>query len=263
MFKSMLVAVTLALSVPALALADAKHQKKAGAPLSTEETAFGREGDPKKVSRTVNVETSDKMRFSPSQLTVKQGETIRFRVKNSGQVMHEMVLGTMDGLKEHARLMKKNPGMEHGDPYMAHVAPGKTQTMVWQFTRAGEFNYGCLVPGHLEAGMVGRIRVVAQPSDKQSGAQSMSEDKQGGTAQTGTQASAATEGEVRKVDKDAQKITLRHGPMPSLDMPTPMTMVYRVKDPAMLDKVKAGDKVKFEAEKIAGAYTVTKIEQVR
>jgi len=71
------------------------------------------------------------------------------------------------------------------------------------------------------------------------------------------------DGEVRKVDKDAQKITIRHGPLPSLDMPQPMTMVYRVKDPAMLDRVKPGDKVKFQAENIGGAFTVTKIEPVR
>ncbi len=76
-------------------------------------------------------------------------------------------------------------------------------------------------------------------------------------------ASPVAEGEVRKVDKDAQKITVRHGPIPDLDMPKPMTMVYRVKDPAMLDKVKAGDKVKFEAENIAGAFTITKIEPMQ
>ncbi len=137
----------------------AKHPKGAAAPISTEETAFGREGDPKNVSRTINVGMSDKMRFTPSQLSIKQGETIRFRVKNSGQVMHEMVLGTMEDLKEHSETMRKNPGMEHADPYMAHVAPGKTETMVWQFTKPGEFHYGCLVPGHFESGMIGRIRV--------------------------------------------------------------------------------------------------------
>jgi Cu(I)/Ag(I) efflux system periplasmic protein CusF len=71
------------------------------------------------------------------------------------------------------------------------------------------------------------------------------------------------DGEVRRVDKDAQKITIRHGPLPSLDMPQPMTMVYRVKDPAMLDRVKAGDKVKFQAENIGGAFTVIDIEPVK
>ena len=70
------------------------------------------------------------------------------------------------------------------------------------------------------------------------------------------------DGEIRRVDKDAKKITIRHGPIPSLDMP-PMTMVFQVKDPAMLDQVKAGDKVKFAAEKAGGAYTVTQIEPVR
>jgi Cu(I)/Ag(I) efflux system protein CusF len=71
------------------------------------------------------------------------------------------------------------------------------------------------------------------------------------------------DGEIRRVDKDAQKLTIRHGPLPQLDMPMPMTMVYRVKDPALLDQVKAGDKVKFEAEKIGGAFTVTRIERAR
>ena len=75
--------------------------------------------------------------------------------------MHEMVLGTMQDLKEHAEMMKKHPGMQHDEPYMVHVAPGKTRTLVWQFTNAGEFHYGCLIPGHFEAGMVGRIRVLA------------------------------------------------------------------------------------------------------
>jgi Cu/Ag efflux protein CusF len=74
------------------------------------------------------------------------------------------------------------------------------------------------------------------------------------------QAAALTDGEVRKVDKDAKKITLKHGPIQNLDMPA-MTMVFQVKDPAMLDRVKAGDKVKFSAEKINGAYTVTRIEK--
>jgi Cu(I)/Ag(I) efflux system protein CusF len=68
------------------------------------------------------------------------------------------------------------------------------------------------------------------------------------------------EGEIRKVDKEARKLTIRHGPIPSLDMP-PMTMVFQVKDPALLEQVKAGDKVKFEAEKTGGAYIVTRIEK--
>ena len=71
---------------------------------------------------------------------------------------------------------------------------------------------------------------------------------------------ALTDGEIRKVDKDAKKITIKHGPMPSLDMPA-MTMVFQVKDLAFLEQVKAGDKVKFEAQKLGGAYTVTSIQK--
>ena len=156
---ALLAAAFAAFAPAAFAHGDAKHEKKAARPISTEQTAFGREGDPKKVSRTVNVDMSDQMRFSPAELTIKQGETIRFRVKNSGKVMHEMVIGTMDELKKHAEMMKKHPGMEHDEPYMAHVAPGKTETMVWQFTKPGEFHYGCLVPGHFEAGMIGKVVV--------------------------------------------------------------------------------------------------------
>jgi len=151
--------VAFSLSGTVHAHGDEKHEKKASGAISTEETDFGREGDPKKVTRVVRVDMSDKMRFSPAELTIRQGETIRIRVKNSGRLMHEMVLGTMQGLKAHAELMKKYPGMEHDEPYMAHVAPGKTEYVVWQFTKAGEFYYGCLVPGHFEAGMLGKVVV--------------------------------------------------------------------------------------------------------
>ncbi|MGH8675100.1 MAG: copper-binding protein [Burkholderiales bacterium] len=71
-----------------------------------------------------------------------------------------------------------------------------------------------------------------------------------------------TDGEVRKVDKEAKKITIKHGPMPNLDMPA-MTMVFQVKEPKMLEQVKAGDKVKFSAAKLGGAFTVTRIEQAK
>ena len=136
------------------------HEGKAAKAASARETAFGRAGDPKKAARTIDIVMSDKMRFTPVALTVKQGETVRFRVKNSGQTMHEMVLGTMQELKAHAEMMQKHPGMEHEEAWMMHVAPGKTETMLWQFTKAGDFHYGCLVPGHFEAGMIGKVKVM-------------------------------------------------------------------------------------------------------
>ena len=156
-----IIIATIALTFGGTAFA---HGEKAHAPkekkaISTEEKTFGREGDPKKTTRTIKVDMNDKMRFSPEALEIKRGEVVRFQVKNSGKVMHEMVLGTMTELKEHAELMRKHPGMEHDEPYMAHVAPGKTENIVWHFTKAGEFFYGCLIPGHFEAGMMGRIVV--------------------------------------------------------------------------------------------------------
>lgn len=123
------------------------------------ETSFGRPADAKKASRVVRVEMSDQMRFTPAQITVKQGEIVRFEPVNKGQVMHEMVLGTLDDLKKYAELMKKNPGMPHDAPHMAHVAPGKSGTIGWQFTTPGEFFYACLVAGHYEAGMIGKVTV--------------------------------------------------------------------------------------------------------
>ena len=102
------------------------------------------------------------MRFTPDALEIRQGATVRFIVKNSGKTMHEMVIGTLKELKDHAEVMKKHPGMEHDEPFMAHVAPGKTEEIVWQFTKPGEFYFGCLIPGHFEAGMVGKIKVLSK-----------------------------------------------------------------------------------------------------
>jgi len=73
---------------------------------------------------------------------------------------------------------------------------------------------------------------------------------------------AWTEGEVRKVDKAAGKVTIKHGPMPKFDMP-PMTMAYRVKDKAMLDQLKPGDKIKFDVDGVGGEFTVLRLEKVK
>jgi uncharacterized cupredoxin-like copper-binding protein len=123
------------------------------------ETPFGREGDPRKVKRVITIEMSDAMRFFPDQIRVKKGQTVRFVVRNGGQLPHEMVLGTHDDLKRHAALMKKNADTDHDDATVAHVEPGATGRIVWQFTKAGEFYYGCLVPGHFDAGMIGTVVV--------------------------------------------------------------------------------------------------------
>jgi uncharacterized cupredoxin-like copper-binding protein/Cu/Ag efflux protein CusF len=256
-----LIAALSVAPLAALAHGDAKHgAKPPGQPMV--ETDFGRTGDPKKASRIIRIDMADTMRFTPAALKVKQGETVRFVVKNSGQQMHEMVLGTMKELKEHAEMMRKHPGMEHDEPYMAHVAPGKSEEIVWRFTKAGEFHYGCLVPGHFEAGMVGKITVAAAGPRVPSAAQPPSDPARQQRAQQVAQAGAMVDGEVRRVDKEAKKLTIKHGPMANLDMPA-MTMVFQVKDPAMLDRMKAGDKVRFRAEKLGGIFTVTSMERAQ
>ena len=207
-------------------------------------------GNAAKVSRTVAVDMNDAMRFTPSSISVKQGETIRLAVKNSGKLKHELVLGTEKELKEHYEQMKKFPEMEHDDPNMVSLAPGKTGEIIWQFTKAGTVDFACLQPGHYEAGMKGAVTVAgasAAPS---------------GDTKKDIPAAASTDmaqGEIRKVDVDNKKITIKHGEIKNLDMPS-MTMVFGVKDEAILGKIKSGDKVRFTAEKSGGTFVVTDLQ---
>ena len=123
--------------------------------------AIGKPGVAGKVSRTVQIDMSDAMRFTPDTVKVRKGETIRFVVKNSGQLKHEFNLGTDKDLKEHHELMKKFPEMEHDEPNIASVAPGQTGEVIWQFTKAGTVSFACLHPGHYDAGMKGAVKVGA------------------------------------------------------------------------------------------------------
>jgi len=134
-----------------------------------DDEAIGKPGLASKVTRTVKVDMSDTMRFTPSSLAIKQGETIRFLVKNSGQLAHEMVLGTEKDLKEHYEVMKKNPEMEHEDANSVSLQPGKTGELIWQFTKAGKVDFACLHPGHYEAGMKGLVNVASGRSVANSG----------------------------------------------------------------------------------------------
>jgi uncharacterized cupredoxin-like copper-binding protein len=124
-----------------------------------ESEAIGKPGVAAKVKRTINVDMTDAMRFTPSDLTVRQGETIRFVVKNSGRVKHELVLGTPQELKAHYAAMMKSPEMEHSDPNMVTLAAGQTGEVVWEFTKAGKVDFACLQPGHYDAGMKGAVTV--------------------------------------------------------------------------------------------------------
>lgn len=130
------------------------HSHDAGA-------SIGVAGRADHVTRTVVVTLSDKMSFDPAALSVRQGETIRFELRNAGQLKHEFVLGTDAELAEHYELMKKFPEMEHADDNAVTLAPGGRGEVIWQFTRSGKVSFACLQPGHYDAGMKGAVTVIA------------------------------------------------------------------------------------------------------
>ena len=159
-------AVFVLAAVPLFAVAhegDALGKKTGKKAEPTEHAAnLGEPGKVADATRTVEVRMTDAMRFEPSSIAATKGETIRFLVRNEGKLKHEMVLGTEKELKEHAALMQKFPNMQHADPNMVSLEPGTSGEMVWHFTKAGKFDFACLQPGHMEAGMKGKIDVAAK-----------------------------------------------------------------------------------------------------
>lgn len=137
----------------------AGHDNLATGHAHNTETAIGLPGKTEEVERTVVVEMADTMRFSPENLDVKQGETVRLVVRNNGKIRHELTLGTIADLKDHAALMLKHPNMQHTDPNMVQVEPGEVKEVVWKFSKAGTVDFACLQPGHFEAGMKGLVQV--------------------------------------------------------------------------------------------------------
>ena len=225
----------------ALILATPVHahgERPHAVPAVAEQTAWGMAGQAADVRRTVDIDMTDAMRFTPDTLVVREGETVRFRLHNRGRMLHEMVIGTPDELAKHAALMAKFPDMEHDAPYMAHVEPGQTGEIVWHFNRPGPFEFACLIAGHYEAGMRGTLQVEAAAP-----------------------VAAFSEGVVRKIDVANGRLTLRHGPIANLDMP-PMTMVFRVTDTARLAELRPGDTIRFRAERIDGVITLTEWQRV-
>ena len=146
------------LATPARAHTDKPHAPKKG-PVAKEQKDWGIAGDAKSAKRSIEVGMADNMRFTPERIEVRQGETVKFVVRNAGKVMHEFVIGTKAENAKHAEMMVKFPNMEHDEPYMAHVPPGKTGEIVWTFNRAGQFEFACLIAGHYQGGMVGTIMV--------------------------------------------------------------------------------------------------------
>ncbi len=154
--RSALLAVVLGLSTSA-ALAGGQHAGGHHNP------AIGEPGVASRVTRTIDVEAADTMRFTPANITVKRGETVRFRIRNSGQLPHEFSLGTEKDLLEHYEVMKKFPGMEHAEPNQISLKPGEQGEIIWRFTKAGVVHFACLHVGHYDAGMKGQVRVSTQP----------------------------------------------------------------------------------------------------
>lgn len=128
----------------------------------SESFSAGEPGDPNKSSKIVQVtmgESDGKMLFIPARFEIKKGEQIKFVLRNNGELDHEFVLANTAENLEHAEAMKKDPNMAHADANGRQLAPKMTSEIVWKFTKAGEFEYSCLIPGHREAGMVGTIVV--------------------------------------------------------------------------------------------------------
>lgn len=123
---------------------------------------WGIAGEAHDAKRTIEIRMIDTMRFVPDQIEVRKGETVRLVLHNAGKTMHELVIGTKQTLDEHAASMTKFPDMEHDEPYMAHVAPGHSGEIIWTFNKVGEFGFACLIAGHYQAGMIGKVRVTAK-----------------------------------------------------------------------------------------------------
>ena len=127
-----------------------------------ESFSAGQPGDLKKPARVIQVtmrEGDGQMMFVPNKVQVRKGEQIKFVLRNNGELDHEFVLASHAENLRHAEAMKKNPDMEHDDPNAKRLLPKGTAEIVWKFTKAGEFEFACLIPGHREGGMIGTVTV--------------------------------------------------------------------------------------------------------
>ncbi|WP_370207725.1 cupredoxin domain-containing protein [Pararhodobacter marinus] len=138
------------------ALADGSHAH-------ADDWEAGRPGMAQDVTRVIEIDMlepdSGGMAFSPEDLQVVRGETIRFVVRNLGYLDHEFVIDTVEANMEHSNVMMMNPDMQHSDPNAITLAPDATGELIWTFSQAGTFQFACLIPGHMEAGMHGPISV--------------------------------------------------------------------------------------------------------
>jgi uncharacterized cupredoxin-like copper-binding protein len=152
-------------SLPALAVAGALALGLAPARLDAHDAqhfSAGEPGNPRQPFRTVEVKMHEgpgTMSFTPARLEIRRGEQVKFVISNAGALAHEFVLASTEDNLKHAELMRKYPDMEHDDPNGKTVQPGGKTEILWRFTKAGTFEFACLIPGHREAGMTGTIVV--------------------------------------------------------------------------------------------------------
>lgn len=232
--------LTMALSVPAFAAGT--HGDGHGDDKPAEQAAMmiGMPGDAAKVDRTVDVtlvETDDgDMLFKGEDLNFKKGETILFKIKNDGELEHEFVLDTVERNAEHKIEMAKMD-MEHDDPNRIRLDSGASGEVVWTFANDGTFEVACLIPGHYESGMHREVIVGEQ------------------MAQADVKYSTGT---VQKIDAKGGKVTVKHGQLYNLDMPS-MTMVFRA-DEAMIAKMAVGQDIEFVEDRVKGKITIVKLK---
>jgi uncharacterized cupredoxin-like copper-binding protein len=154
----LLVPATAAVLFVGAALASPGHKRGEG----HGDTAYGQPGTSKQPARIVNIvmrEDNGMMEFVPNHIEIRTGEQVKFVIRNNGELDHEFVLATLDENLKHAEEMRKNPDMEHDDPNARRLSAKKSGEIVWKFTKAGIFDFSCLIPGHREAGMFGTVVV--------------------------------------------------------------------------------------------------------
>ena len=186
------------------------------------------------VERTISVEAGD-MWFDPEEMNIAPGETVKFEITNTGSIEHEFVIDTMEGNAEHKESMAKMD-MEHDDPNSVRLDSGMEGEVIWTFANEGTFEFACLIPGHYESGMHGPITVAQSDEAPETPA-------------------VYSTGKIKKVDAKGKKVTIIHGPLENLDMPS-MTMVFKA-DEALIAKMKEGQNIEFVADRVKGKLTVT------
>lgn len=147
----------------ALATSPALAHDAAHAVPGPNDAELGVPGNATDVTSTIRVtmmEAADgRMAFDPAMIVARRGETLRIVLENDGASEHEFVLGTPDELAEHAKMMRDMPEMSHEEPNTIRLQPGASGEMVWKFGESSRIEFACLVPGHYEAGMRGRVLV--------------------------------------------------------------------------------------------------------